>query len=368
MHRDSSQPPAPAWERLRAWRTRATRSAPRGAVLDAYLTDIEPVEPWLRARDADLVTQLEASFTATRVAPLRSAIRGAHQATAHALGPARSGGADRTRRRPAASVFGFAALVIVREGFEAAVIIAALLAVVKKRQEATRARLVHAGWLSALALGAVAFVLGRNVLAGAMNETLEGCLALVAAAMLLHAALWLNARSTTRRTMGALRERTQGALDRGGLALFGIAFLAMFRETFETAVFLEALSIDAPSAVVWGSLCGTALLLLARLRGEPPGAPTAHDDAVQGVDGRARGHGGGARRRGRALVRGGGVARRRGPCRSSRIEFLGIYPDLIGVLAQLLVALGPLAWKAWSDHRAAAGASRLDDAHPKPGE
>ena len=35
----------------------------------------------------------------------------------------------------------------------------------------------------------------------------------------------------------------------------------MFRESFETAVFLEALSIDAPSAVVWGSLTGTALLL-----------------------------------------------------------------------------------------------------------
>ena len=38
------------------------------AVLDAYLTDIEPIEPWLRARDAEVVTQLEASFTTTRAA------------------------------------------------------------------------------------------------------------------------------------------------------------------------------------------------------------------------------------------------------------------------------------------------------------
>ena len=53
--------------------------------------------------------------------------------------------------------------------------------------------------------------------------------------------------------MGELRDRTQGALDSGALALFGIAFLAMFRESFETAVFLEALSIDAPTAVVWGA-------------------------------------------------------------------------------------------------------------------
>ena len=230
-----------------------------GGVLDAYLTDIEPVEPWLRTRDSELVTKLEASFTTTRAA-LQQRDPGAHEDTVRLIALLDRAAGPHTRTT-AASVFGFSVLVIVREGFEAAVIIAALLAVVKKRKQVARARLVHAGWISALAVGAVAFVLGRSFLAGAMNEKLEGCLALVATAMLLHAALWLNARSTTRRTMGALRDRTQGALDRGALALFGIAFLAMFRESFETAVFLEALSIDAPAAVVWGSLTGTAILL-----------------------------------------------------------------------------------------------------------
>ena len=180
-------------------------------VLDAYLTDIEPVEPWLRARDAELVTQLESSFTTTRAA-LQRRDAAAPEETARLLGLLDCAAGPHAKST-AASVFGFSALVIIREGFEAAVIIAALLAVVKKRKEVARARLVHAGWVSALGVGAVAFVLGRNVLAGAMNEKLEGCLAFVATAMLLHAALWLNAKSTTRRTMGSLRERTHGAMD-----------------------------------------------------------------------------------------------------------------------------------------------------------
>ncbi len=333
-------------------------------VLDAYLTDIEPIEPWLRARDAELVTQLESSFTTTRAALQRRDPAAAREETARLLGLLdRAAGPH--AKSTAASVFGFSALVIIREGFEAAVIIAALLAVVKKRKEFARARLVHAGWVSALGIGAVVFVLGRSALAGAMNEKLEGCLAFVATAMLLHAALWLNARSTTRRAMGSLRERTHGAIDRGGLALFGIAFLAMFRESFETAVFLEALSIDAPSAVVWGSLFGTAVLLglvfsVSRLGLRLPMTTLFKVSTVvllvtavvlvgQGVH---------------SFEEVGLLPSR--PLPLPRIEFLGLYPDSIGLLAQLLVALAPLLWKA-STSSVPAG-PRLDEVAPKPGE
>jgi high-affinity iron transporter len=315
------------------------------AILDAYLSDVEPVEPWLRARDGELVTQIEAAFTQTRAALQQgdpAAPKDAERLVAlldRAAGP--------HSRTTAASVYGFSALVIVREGFEAAVIIAALLAVVKKRKQLARARLVHAGWMSALGLGAVMFLLGRSVLAGAMNEKLEGFLALLATAMLLHAALWLNARSTTRRTMGDLRERTQGALDRGGVALFGIAFLAMFRETFETAVFLEALSIDAPSAVVWGALSGTVLLLslvfaVSRLGLRLPMVTLFKVSTVvlvvtavvllgQGIH---------------SLEEVGLLPSR--PIPMFRVDFLGIYPDRLSVLAQLVVAMAPLAWRAWT--------------------
>ena len=331
-------------------------------VLDAYLSDIEPVEPWLRAHDPDVVAPLEASFVSTRAALQQRDPHAGEQVGRLLALLDRAAGAP-AAKATAVSVFWFALLVIVREGFEAAVIIAALLAVVKKRKEVSRARFVHAGWLSALAVGAVVFAVARNFLAGAMNERLEGCLALVAAAMLLHAALWLNARTTTRRAMGELRGRTQHALDRGALALFTIAFLAMFRESFETTVFLEALSIDAPSAVVWGAAVGAALLLalvfaVSRLGLRLPMTTLFKISTVvllvtavvllgQGIH---------------SFEEVGILPST--PMPLVRIEFLGIYPDRIGLLAQLVVALAPILWKVFPTGSKAA---RLDGA-PDPGE
>jgi high-affinity iron transporter len=333
------------------------------AVLDAYLTDIEPIEPWLRAHQADIVPQLEASFTTTRAA--------LQQRDLHAQDEARELLAllDRAAGSHAAatsqSVFWFALLVIVREGFEATVIIAALLAVLKKRKEASRRRWVHAGWISALAVGGVVFAVGRKVLAGAMNERLEGCLALVAVAMLLHAALWVNGKGQTRKTMGELRDRTAGALDRGALALFGIAFLAMFREAFETAVFLEALSIDAPTAVVWGAGIGVLLLValvfaMGRAGLRLPMTTLFRISTVVLVA--------------TAIVLLGqgihsfeevGILPSR-PMAFLRIEFLGIYPDRLSALAQLVLAALPLAW--WGMHKRSGGKGDALKASPDPGE
>lgn len=325
-------------------RRRAIAGDPGGAepmVLDAYLGDIEPVEPRLRAANPELVTQIEDAFTLAR-ADLR-----AHAPTAterlNRLSGLLEEAQNGRRDLSSGSAFGMSLLVVVREGFEASIVVAALLAVVKRRKQLSRARWVHAGWLSALAVGGAAFFLGRAALAGAMNEKLEGCLAFVAAAMLLHAALWLNSKATTRHAMGELRDRTGGALDRGALALFAIAFLAMFRETFETAVFLEALSLDAPMAVVWGAGAGTLLLLslvyaVGRLGLRLPMTKlftvstwllvaTAVVLVGQGVH---------------SFEEVGLIAS--SPMRFVRLDFFGIYADRASVLAQVVVIAGPLAW------------------------
>jgi high-affinity iron transporter len=197
-----------------------------------------------------------------------------------------------------------------------------------------------------------------------MNERMEGFLAIVAAAMLLHAALWLNARTTTRRSMGELRSHTQGALDRGAFALFGIAFLAMFRETFETAVFLEALSIDAPSAVLRGAALGAILLLslifaVSRLGLKLPMTTLFKISTVVLVATAVVLIGQGIH----SFEEVGVVSSR--PMPFPRLELLGVYPDRIGVFAQLAVALVPLLWKALQP--AAGKVSRFDEA-PHPGE
>ncbi len=318
------------------------RAGAERAILDAYLNDVEPIEPWLRARDPEALTQLEATFTTTRAALQQGDPNAQGDAALLTALLERASGARAVAAK--GSAFWFALLVILREGFEAAVIVAALLAVLKKRKQVSRARFVHAGWTSALVVGAIVFVLGRKVLAGAMDEKLEGCLAFVAVAMLLHAALWLNARSNTRKTMGELRERTRGALDGGAVGLFAIAFLAVFRESFETAVFLEALSIDAPSAVVWGASAGALLLVALVVAVDRLGlrlpmqtlfkvstlvlVATAVVLLGQGIH---------------SFEEVGLVPSY--PLGSLRVELLGIYPDRIGILAQAALSAALILWK-----------------------
>jgi high-affinity iron transporter len=326
--------------------SRGDRTGAEKAILDAYLSDVEPIEPWLRARDPEALNQLEGTFTVTRAA-LQQDDPKAHDDTSRLMALLERAAEAHAGTAKKGSVFWFALLVILREGFEAAVIVAALLAVLKKRKQVSRARFVHLGWTSALVVGAVVFVLGRKVLAGAMDEKLEGCLAFVAVAMLLHAALWLNARSTTRKTMGDLRERTRGALDRGAVGLFAIAFLAVFRESFETAVFLEALSIDAPSAVVWGASAGAVLLVALVVAVDRLGLRLPMQTLFKAST--------------LALVATAVVLLGQGihsfeevglfpshPMGSLRVELLGIYPDRIGVLGQVALSAGLILWKVLS--------------------
>lgn len=314
------------------------------AMLDGYLEGVEPIEPALRAKDPDLVKAIEAGFTRVRAS---MAGRDVH-ATVEAgdLVALLERAADKPRERTTAwSAFGMSMLVIIREGAEAAVIIAALLAVLKRRKQREQARFVHAGWTTALALGGLLFFFARRLIAGARSEALEGILGLVAAAMLLQAALWLNARTKTRQTMGELRGKADAALEKqSSVALFFISFLAMFRESFETAVFLEALSIDAPTAVIWGCFAGVVALValvlaISRLGVRLPMASlfrvstgvlvaTAVVLLGQGVH---------------ALQKMGWV--RAAPVGLTDIPFLGVYGDLVSLALQaglLLLVFGGL--------------------------
>jgi high-affinity iron transporter len=122
---------------------------------------------------------------------------------------------------------------------------------------------VHLGWSSALVAGGVAFALGHELLAAADREWMETLVGFVAVGMLVYAALWLNARANTSRFMGELREKMTGALGRGSaFGLFAIAFTAVGRESFETALFLEGLAGDSPRGAVYGAVLGMLALAL----------------------------------------------------------------------------------------------------------
>ncbi len=231
----------------------------RQGVVDAYLNGLEPVEPTLRARDARLVGQLEQAFTRARLA----AQNGEHfEASVMEVKVLLTRAQHGTDASGFWSVFIAAMLILLREGFEAVVVVGALLAVLKKMKATQLARVVHAGWVSALIFGALAFIFGHALFAGANREWLETIVALAAVGLLLYAALWLNARANISKHMTEVRGEMTQALASGSTAsLFFIAFSSVGRESLETALFLQGLASDSFDGAVWGAIAGLALLL-----------------------------------------------------------------------------------------------------------
>jgi high-affinity iron transporter len=314
----------------------------KAALLDAYLNGLEPVEPKLRSRDAALVTRLEAAFLQARLAAERGSpeLQDAGRELLSLLDQARrdSGGAAGLL-----STMWLTLLILLREGFEATIIVTALLAALRKMQATRHVRVVHAGWMSALVVGAIAYVLGRHLLAGAQREWMEGVAALVAVGMLLYAALWLNARSNMSHFMGELRQKMQGALGRGSMTgLFLIAFTAVLRESFETAIFLQGLALDSPAGVAWGTAAGVVALLalvlfVNRLGYRLPMKTLFNASTVLLVATAVMLLGKGLH----ALQEVGALPLV--PLRFITVELLGLYPDAVSLVPQALLAAVPLA-------------------------
>jgi high-affinity iron transporter len=255
-------------EMLRASLARFEQGRPREAdrgVMDAYLEGFEPLEPRLRARDGEATAAVESGFRDLRVAIQRGDPRQVRVA-AHDL--------DRVLdslargRRPAVP-FLASFLIFFREGVEAALLVGALLAGVRRLGRPDAARYVHAGWLAALPAGVLTWWLAGQVMAvsAANRELSEAVIALLAAAVLFSMSFWMISKVESRRWTGYLRKGLESSLSRRNLALLaGISFLAVYREAAETVLFTQALLLESPGrpAEVWAG-AGAALLAVLAL-------------------------------------------------------------------------------------------------------
>jgi high-affinity iron transporter len=239
------------------------------AVGDAFLRfETSPADADLKARDPSLYTDLEVRWLALAAA-MKS---GAPPADVRTQAAALADLLDRVRGGPAAatgsSVFVDALLIILREGFEAILVLTALAAYLVKVQQGDKRWLLYAGAGSAVVAScALAFLASRVMpVAGTAREALEGATMLLAAVVLFTASFWLISKSEARRWQAFVRSRLEGALNsRRRAALFVLAFLVVFREGFETVLFYEALlgraSAGAGASAVWAGIgVGAAML------------------------------------------------------------------------------------------------------------
>src|SRR4051812_44458547 len=153
-----------------------------------------------------------------------------------------------------------------REGLEAALIVGIVAAFLRSNGRLDLLRWVWAGVGAAvvLCLGVgIALRLASQGLPHHQQEGLETVIAVVAVAMVSYMVVWMrrHARSLKHDIEGA----AGAALDSGsGWALVAMAFLAVFREGFETAVFLVAAFNESanPTTAATGALIGIVVACL----------------------------------------------------------------------------------------------------------
>lgn len=160
-----------------------------------------------------------------------------------------------------------ATLVIgLREGLEAALIVSIVAAFLKKNGRSDALKLVWIGVATAVAIclaGGILLQRFEASLPQRQQEMLECLVAVAAVIMVSYMILWMKSHS--RGLKGSLESSAGGALASGSaMALVVMAFLAVFREGFETAVFLLAAfqSSVSPTAAVLGAVLGVAIAVL----------------------------------------------------------------------------------------------------------
>jgi high-affinity iron transporter len=158
-----------------------------------------------------------------------------------------------------------AALIVFREGLEAILIIAAITASMVGANRRLRKPILR-GALLALPASAVLFAISVLVLdsLSRYGEKLEAIVGLIAIAVLLlvlnwffHRVYWTEWIAGHRRRSKALAGGAAAGATAAGLYLLG--FTSVFREGFETVLFLQALQLEAGIGIV---LAGVSLGLM----------------------------------------------------------------------------------------------------------
>ncbi|HEX9661471.1 MAG TPA: cytochrome c/FTR1 family iron permease, partial [Candidatus Binatia bacterium] len=242
--------------------------------IEAYLDGFEMAEPALFAKDASLGRSLEAQFT-----QFRNSIR--QGVSADEIQKQRSeieAKLDQASQMLASSdefsgyyAFVNSALIILREGLEATLILAAIIAMLKVMGATNAIRYIHFGWILALVAGGLTWLAAQTVLtfSGQTRESMEGFISVFAAVALFYVGYWLHTRTEAKRWHAFIHNKVQDVLtSKRIIGLVSISFFAVYREAFEVVLFYQALWLQNESnhqGIIGGFVAGVVALLAATL-------------------------------------------------------------------------------------------------------
>ena len=232
---------------------------------DAYIA-FEPVETRSRPKNPGLILTMEQTYLAFKVAVKGGNIRAAEQAQARIEGTMPS---VLALTKPAGSgmeAFWQSFLIILREGLEAILVIGAVVTFLLKTGHRERLRSIWIGVAGALVASALTAVVLKTILSSipASREIIEGLTMLIAVGVLFSVSYWLISRVEAAKWQQVLKAKVTDALNHGGgRALAIVAFLAVYREGAETALFYQALANEGTNILIpllLGILAGFAAL------------------------------------------------------------------------------------------------------------
>lgn len=175
---------------------------------------------------------------------------------------------------------GQAFLILIREGLEALLVVAAVIAYLVKSGNKRFAKWIYLGVVAGLAGSGLVAVLFTFLFGGSgpIQEISEGVCALIATLMLLWTSNWMLNKSSVEAWNNYIRNKTEAAVagaqskvESGqGLGLGMItslamlSFLAVFREGAETVIFYESIySMSQDAHGMWvGGLAAAAVLIV----------------------------------------------------------------------------------------------------------
>ncbi len=239
------------------------------AALKAYLDGVEPIEAQVQASDNALFGRLEADMM-----KVRSLIE--QDASLEALEIAVITATETINEAEALlssserGVFDTALLtagILIREGLEAFFVILAILGVLRKVNIPQATRWIHLGWIAAIVVGMISWFFTDSLMqwSAAERELMEGLIGIFAVGILLYLGYWLHGKTEAGKWKAFVEERILTLVNRNNLiGLSAFSFIVVFREAFESVLFISSLSAggegDSKIGILIGFI-GSALLL-----------------------------------------------------------------------------------------------------------
>jgi high-affinity iron transporter len=232
---------------------------------DAYMA-FEPLETRSRAKNPGMVLTMEQTYLAFKSAVKSGNIRQAEQHQARIEGTMPSVLALTKPTGSGIEAFWQSFLIILREGLEAILVIGAVVTFLIKTGHRERLRSIWVGVGAALVASALTAIILKTILASipASREIIEGATMLLAVGVLFSVSYWLISRVEAAKWQQFIRDKVSTALEHGGgRALAIVAFLAVYREGAETALFYQAMMNEGSNVLtplLLGIVVGFAVL------------------------------------------------------------------------------------------------------------